>query len=87
VLWSGEKGMADNKSGWIDEIIRRVGKAASIFTAFLFFVFTAGMLFALVVVPMEPLLLFIPPLLGFAAYLNPRIAGLLLIGLFVLLFL
>lgn len=73
--------------GWLDTIMKLATKAVTRFVAFIFLIFTAGMLYGLWISRLEPSLLFIPPLLGLAAYYNPRLAGILLLGLIVLAFL
>ncbi len=72
---------------WLDSIVKTVSKAVTSFVAFTFLIFTAGMLYGLFISRLEPSLLFIPPLLGLAAYYNPRLAGILLLGLLVIVFL
>lgn len=73
--------------GWLDSIMKTVSNAVTNFVAFIFLVFTAGMLYGLFISRLEPSLLFIPPLLGLVAYYNPKFAGILLLGLLVLVFL
>ena len=68
----------------LKSIIKRVTGAVSSFVAFLFFVFTAGMLFGLYLSQIDPVFLFLPPVLGLVAYYNEKLALLLFAGLLIL---
>lgn len=73
-------------SGFIQDILKIVSKSAKQFVAFVFLTFTAGMLFALYMKDLEPLLLFVPPLLGLVAFYNEKVSYLLLAGILVFIF-
>jgi len=70
----------------VQDLIEIAAKGAKQFVAFVFLTFTAGMLFALFIKDVEPLLLFVPPLLGLVAFYNEKVSYLLLAGLFVFIF-
>ncbi len=72
--------------GVVQDLMKVVEKGAKQFVAFVFLAFTAGMLFALYVSDVEPLLLFVPPLLGLVAFYNEKISYLLLAGIIIFIF-
>lgn len=73
-------GMVDN---WLSSALKWATKTIGAFIAFLFFVFTAGMLFALYISQIDPVFLFLPPAMGLLAYYNEKIALLLFAGLLI----
>ena len=72
--------------GFLQDVIKIASKGAKQFVAFVFLAFTAGMLFALFIKDLEPLLLFVPPLLGLVAFYNEKVSYLLLAGILVFIF-
>lgn len=72
--------------GFLDNLVKTLTKEIGRFVAFVFFIFTAGMLYGLFISSLEPVLLFIPPLAGLVAYYDERI-GILLFVVLLLLFL
>ena len=66
--------------GFLNNIIKTVTGTIRTVVAFMFFVFTAGMLFGLFLSHSPyPWLLFVPPILGLLAFYNETIAILILI--------
>ena len=72
--------------GVVQDFMGIAAKGARQFVAFVFLMFTAGMLFALYVEDAEPLLLFLPPLLGLVAFYNEKVSYVLLAGILVFVF-
>lgn len=72
--------------GVVQDLMKVVEKGAKQFVAFVFLAFTAGMLFALYIANVEPLLLFVPPLLGLVAFYNEKVSYILLAGILVFIF-
>lgn len=72
---------------WLDNLIKAITGGIAKFVAFVFFIFTLGMLFGLFIIRVEPLFLFVPPLLGLAAFYNEKLAIVIFAGLIVLFFL
>jgi len=72
--------------GIVQNLMKAVEKGARQFVAFIFLTFTAGMVFALYISNVEPLLLFVPPLLGLVAFYDERISYVLLAGILVFIF-
>ena len=68
------------------DAMKIISKGAKQFVAFIFLVFTAGMLFALFISNAEPLLLFVPPLLGLVAFYNENISYILLAAIVIFIF-
>ncbi len=60
--------------GFLDDLVKRITGTIRILVAFLFFVFTAGMLFGLFISQFDPVFLFVPPLLGLLAFYNEKFA-------------
>ena len=61
--------------GIIENLVKTTTKTISRVVAFMFFVFTAGMLFGLFIQnSAHPWLLFIPPILGLLAFYSETIA-------------
>lgn len=66
--------------GFLNNIIKTVTGTIRTVVAFMFFVFTAGMLFGLFIAQSpHPWLLFVPPILGLLAFYNETIAILILV--------
>ncbi|MBU0635972.1 hypothetical protein KKE06_03020 [Candidatus Micrarchaeota archaeon] len=70
--------------GIINEVIGTITKHLSRFIAFLFFVFTAGMLYGLFISQLDPIFLFVPPLMGLVAFYNEKLAVIMFLGLLLL---
>ncbi|MBS3062053.1 MAG: hypothetical protein J4215_05720 [Candidatus Diapherotrites archaeon] len=64
-------GMTENFFSYLMKIFTASIKG---FVAFLFFVFSAGMLFGLFISRFDPVFLFLPPLLGLVSYYNEKVA-------------
>lgn len=69
--------------GWLDNIAKKITASIRQLVAFLFFVFTAGMLFGMFVSRAAPIFLFIPPLMGLVAFYNEKIALLMFAALII----
>ena len=72
--------------GFLQDVMKIAAKGAKQFVAFVFLMFTAGMLFALYIKDVEPLFLLVPPLLGLVAFYNEKVSYLLLAGILVFIF-
>ncbi|MFH0954850.1 MAG: hypothetical protein V1777_02000 [Candidatus Micrarchaeota archaeon] len=72
---------------FLDNIIKTITGTVRTVVAFMFFVFTAGMLFGLFLShSSHPEILFVPPILGLLAFYNETIAILILILIVVVFF-
>jgi hypothetical protein len=74
-------GMVDNL---LNSALRTFTSGIRTFVAFMFFVFSAGMLFGLFISRYDPIFLFLPPALGLLAYYNEKIALLAFVAMIVL---
>ncbi|MBI2529581.1 MAG: hypothetical protein HYW05_00370 [Candidatus Diapherotrites archaeon] len=73
------------KQGILEKIAAKLMKKVQAFVAFEFLIFTAGMVFALIVKDFSPWLLLIPPILGLIAYYS-AVFSLLLFAFFIIVF-
>lgn len=60
--------------GLVQNFMKTTTKDVQPFIAFAFLTFTIGMLFALYIIDVEPLLLFVPPLLGLTAFYDKKLS-------------
>lgn len=75
----------EKKQGFLEKIAAMLMKKVQAFVAFQFLIFTAGMVFALLVKDFSPWLLLIPPVLGLIAYYSAAFS-LLLFVFFIVIF-
>ncbi len=66
--------MASAVDQFLSSIVKTFTTSIKSFVAFLFFVFSAGMLFGLFISKVDAVFLFLPPLLGLVAYYNEKVA-------------
>ncbi|MDO8625666.1 MAG: hypothetical protein Q7R47_06285 [Candidatus Diapherotrites archaeon] len=76
--------MTDMVDNFLNSVLKTFSANFRTFVAFLFFVFSGGMLFGLFISQYDPVFLFLPPALGLLAYYNEKIALLAFVALIVL---